>query len=112
MLAKDLQILTAVFWLAITNDYDSFKVQIESPILGISEASLMVILICRELGSDWEATRLEALRWIALLLERHRTEVTFLLHALFSRFNDVDIQNCSQPCKPVYAKVTSVVLRS
>lgn len=38
--------------------------------------SLLVILICRELGSDWEATRLEALRWIALLLERHRTEVT------------------------------------
>jgi hypothetical protein len=31
---------------------------------------------CRELGSDWEATRLEALRWIASLLERHRTEVS------------------------------------
>ena len=41
----------------------------------------MEILGCRELGSDWEATRLEALRWIALLLDRHRTEVfPFTVH--------------------------------
>ncbi len=30
----------------------------------------------RELGSEWEETRLEALRWISVLLERHRTEVS------------------------------------
>jgi vacuole morphology and inheritance protein 14 len=29
----------------------------------------------RGLGSEWEETRLEALRWISVLLERHRTEV-------------------------------------
>ncbi|CAM6023272.1 unnamed protein product [Sphagnum balticum] len=37
----------------------------------------------RELGSDWEATRLEALRWISVLLERHRTEVLSFLDDIF-----------------------------
>jgi hypothetical protein len=32
--------------------------------------------LIRELGNDYEATRLEALRWISVLLERHRTEVS------------------------------------
>jgi hypothetical protein len=47
----------------------------------------MEILSCRELGSDWEATRLEALRWIALLLDRHRTEVFY--YASFSMSGDI-----------------------
>lgn len=29
----------------------------------------------RELTSEWEATRIEALHWIATLLARHRAEV-------------------------------------
>ncbi|CAM6016317.1 unnamed protein product [Sphagnum balticum] len=37
----------------------------------------------RELGSDWEATRLEALHWILVLLERHRTEVLSFLDDIF-----------------------------
>jgi len=45
------------------------------------------ILSYRELGSDWETTRLEALRWIAVLLERHRTEVLHLLLYLSSEVN-------------------------
>eukprot|EP01018_Ginkgo_biloba_P036307 Gb_38749 [translate_table: standard] len=37
----------------------------------------------RELGSEWEATRLEALHWMAVLLERHRTEVISFLDDIF-----------------------------
>lgn len=37
-----------------------------------------IYFFIRELGNEWEATRLEALRWISVLLERHRTEVSFL----------------------------------
>ncbi|XP_024389765.1 protein VAC14 homolog isoform X1 [Physcomitrium patens] len=43
----------------------------------------VLVIARRELGSDWEATRLEALRWIALLLERHRTEVLSFLDDIF-----------------------------
>jgi hypothetical protein len=38
------------------------------------------LFIIRELGNESEATRLEALRWISVLLERHRTEVNFLIN--------------------------------
>lgn len=37
----------------------------------------------RELECEWEATRLEALRWIFVLLERHRTEVLSFLDSIF-----------------------------
>ncbi|XP_002984143.2 protein VAC14 homolog [Selaginella moellendorffii] len=37
----------------------------------------------RELGSEFEATRLEALRWMLVLLERHRTEVLSFLDEIF-----------------------------
>eukprot|EP00250_Pteridium_aquilinum_P009774 c18928_g1_i1 orf=170-2287(+) len=37
----------------------------------------------RNLGSEWEGTRLEALRWISVLLERHRTEVLSFLDSIF-----------------------------
>ncbi|KAL2611614.1 hypothetical protein R1flu_023306 [Riccia fluitans] len=37
----------------------------------------------RELKSDWEATRLEALRWISFLLQTYRTEVLSFLDDLF-----------------------------
>lgn len=33
----------------------------------------------REMANENEATRLEALRWIAALLERHRTQVRSIL---------------------------------
>lgn len=45
------------------------------------------VYVCRELGSDWEATRLEALRWISVLLERHRTEVSGSLY--YSRLSSL-----------------------
>eukprot|EP00249_Psilotum_nudum_P024047 c29071_g1_i2 orf=535-2670(-) len=37
----------------------------------------------REIGSEWEATRLEALRWMLVLLERHRAEVLSYLNDIF-----------------------------
>ncbi|KAH7404171.1 hypothetical protein KP509_15G013700 [Ceratopteris richardii] len=37
----------------------------------------------KELTSEWEATRLEALEWIYALLERHRTEVISHLDSIF-----------------------------
>ncbi|KAG0455502.1 hypothetical protein HPP92_024794 [Vanilla planifolia] len=37
----------------------------------------------RQLTSEWEATRLEALHWIATLLARHRSEVIAYLNEIF-----------------------------
>ncbi|KAG0455505.1 hypothetical protein HPP92_024797 [Vanilla planifolia] len=37
----------------------------------------------RQLTSEWEATRLEALHWIATLLGRHRSEVIAYLNEIF-----------------------------
>ncbi|XP_022776469.1 protein VAC14 homolog isoform X5 [Durio zibethinus] len=37
----------------------------------------------RQLGSEWEATRIEALHWISALLNRHRTEVLSFLNDIF-----------------------------
>ncbi|XP_038984891.1 protein VAC14 homolog [Phoenix dactylifera] len=37
----------------------------------------------RELTNEWEATRIEALHWIATLLARHRTEVISYLNEIF-----------------------------
>jgi len=33
------------------------------------------MILNRQLTSEWEATRIEALHWIATLLSRHRAEV-------------------------------------
>lgn len=59
------------------------------------KALLMEISRCRELGSDWEATRLEALRWIALLLDRHRTEVLLLLCIVVCIWCEMNFHYCS-----------------
>ncbi|KAE9605289.1 putative vacuole morphology and inheritance protein [Lupinus albus] len=37
----------------------------------------------RQLSSEWEATRIEALHWISTLLNRHRTEVLTFLNDIF-----------------------------
>lgn len=37
--------------------------------------SFFIHIYIRHLSSEWEATRIEALNWIATLLNRHRTEV-------------------------------------
>ncbi|WOL02590.1 hypothetical protein Cni_G11309 [Canna indica] len=39
-----------------------------------------------ELTNRWEATRVEALRWVSILLERHRNEVISFLHDNFGSF--------------------------
>lgn len=39
--------------------------------------------LIRQLSSEHEATRIEALHWISTLLNRHRTEVTIIGHFLF-----------------------------
>ncbi|KAJ7283107.1 hypothetical protein O6H91_Y347400 [Diphasiastrum complanatum] len=60
--------------------------EIRSIKAGIAEGfdiSAVLNIARRELGSEWEATRLEALRWILLLLERHRTEVLSFLDDIF-----------------------------
>jgi vacuole morphology and inheritance protein 14 len=51
----------------------------------------------RELGSEWEETRLEALRWISVLLERHRTEVLSFLDDIFPAL----LQSLSDPSDDV-----------
>ena len=38
-----------------------------------------LFLLIRQLNSEWEATRIEALHWISSLLNRHRFEVTACL---------------------------------
>lgn len=43
----------------------------------------VVTIAKRQLSSEWEATRLEALRWISVLLDRHRTEVIAFLDDIF-----------------------------
>lgn len=49
----------------------------------LSNDSGLVWLI-RQLSSEWEATRIEALHWIATLLNKYRTEVTrFFLNPAF-----------------------------
>ncbi|MBA0601826.1 hypothetical protein Gorai_004992, partial [Gossypium raimondii] len=37
----------------------------------------------RQLDSEWEATRIEALHWISTLLDRHRSEVLCFLNDIF-----------------------------
>lgn len=39
---------------------------------------LGMVCLVRQLSSEWEATRIEALQWISILLDRHRIEVTRL----------------------------------
>lgn len=56
---------------AIKAEPDSFDIE---AVLGIAK---------RDLASEWEETRLEALRWISVLLERHRTEVLSYLDSIF-----------------------------
>jgi len=40
---------------------------------------LGMVCLVRQLSSEWEATRIEALHWISTLLNRHRIEVIRLL---------------------------------
>lgn len=56
---------------AIKAEPDSFDIE---SVLGIAK---------RELGCEWEETRIEALRWISVLLERHRTNVLSNLDSIF-----------------------------
>jgi len=58
----------------------------------------------RELGSEWEETRLEALRWISVLLERHRTEVLSFLDDIFPAL----LQSLSDPSDEVVMLVLEV----
>jgi vacuole morphology and inheritance protein 14 len=58
----------------------------------------------RGLGSEWEETRLEALRWISVLLERHRTEVLSFLDDIFPAL----LQSLSDPSDEVVMLVLEV----
>ncbi|MCO5581630.1 hypothetical protein L7F22_035519 [Adiantum nelumboides] len=59
---------------------NNFDVQSQAAMLQTHEVENCVK---KELASEWEATRLEALRWIFILLERHRTEVISNFDSIF-----------------------------
>ncbi|KAH9320795.1 hypothetical protein KI387_015434, partial [Taxus chinensis] len=58
----------------------------------------------RELSSEWEATRLEALHWMAVLLEKYRTEVISFLDDIFPAL----LQALSDPSDEVVLLVLEV----
>ncbi|XP_077236032.1 protein VAC14 homolog isoform X2 [Tasmannia lanceolata] len=58
----------------------------------------------RQLSSEWEATRIEALHWIATLLARHRTEVISFLDDIF----DTLLKALSDPSDDVVLLVLDV----
>ncbi|XP_062171505.1 protein VAC14 homolog [Alnus glutinosa] len=58
----------------------------------------------RQLSSEWEATRIEALHWISTLLNRHRTEVLSFLDDIF----DTLLKALSDPSDEVVLLVLEV----
>ncbi|XP_038702161.1 protein VAC14 homolog isoform X2 [Tripterygium wilfordii] len=58
----------------------------------------------RQLSSEWEATRIEALRWISTLLNRHRSEVLCFLNDLF----DTLLKALSDPSDEVVLLVLEI----
>ncbi|CAL0308381.1 unnamed protein product [Lupinus luteus] len=58
----------------------------------------------RQLSSEWEATRIEALHWISTLLNRHRTEVLAFLNDIF----DTLLKALSDPSDEVVLVVLDV----
>ncbi|XP_061991135.1 protein VAC14 homolog isoform X1 [Rosa rugosa] len=58
----------------------------------------------RQLSSEWEATRIEALHWISNLLNRHRTEVLTYLNDIF----DTLLEALSDPSDKVVLLVLEV----
>ncbi|KAK7273923.1 hypothetical protein RIF29_14990 [Crotalaria pallida] len=58
----------------------------------------------RQLSSEWEATRIEALHWISTLLNRHRTEVLTFLDDIF----DTLLKALSDPSDEVVLLVLDV----
>ncbi|KAI3413026.1 Vac14_Fig4_bd domain-containing protein [Psidium guajava] len=61
----------------------------------------------RQLSSEWEATRIEALHWISALLERHRPEVLSFLNDIF----DTLLKGLSDPVDEVVLLVLEVHAR-
>ncbi|KAG5532062.1 hypothetical protein RHGRI_026619 [Rhododendron griersonianum] len=58
----------------------------------------------RQLSSEWEATRIEALHWISTLLNRHRAEVLLFLNDIF----DTLLKALSDPSDEVVLLVLEV----
>ncbi|KAK2399604.1 PtdIns(3,5)P(2) sythesis regulation factor [Trifolium repens] len=58
----------------------------------------------RQLSSEWEATRIEALHWISILLNRHRIEVLTYLNDIF----DTLLKALSDPSDEVVLLVLDV----
>ncbi|KAJ6324299.1 hypothetical protein OIU76_011576 [Salix suchowensis] len=58
----------------------------------------------RQLSSEWEATRIEALHWTSTLLNRHRTEVLSFLNKIF----DTLLKALSDPSDEVVLLVLEV----
>uniref|UniRef100_A0A5B6YJI3 Vacuolar protein 14 C-terminal Fig4-binding domain-containing protein n=1 Tax=Davidia involucrata TaxID=16924 RepID=A0A5B6YJI3_DAVIN len=58
----------------------------------------------RQLSSEWEATRIEALHWISTLLNRHRAEVLSILNDVF----DTLLKALSDPSDEVVLLVLEV----
>ncbi|KAM7254804.1 hypothetical protein ACFE04_020045 [Oxalis oulophora] len=58
----------------------------------------------RQLSSEWEATRIEALHWISTLLNQHRTEVICFLNDIFESL----LKSLSDPSDEVVLLVLEV----
>ncbi|KAK1288522.1 hypothetical protein QJS10_CPB19g01486 [Acorus calamus] len=64
----------------------------------------MLSIARRQLSSEWEATRIEALQWISMLLKRHRSEVISFLDDIF----DTLLKALSDPSDEVVLLVLEV----
>ncbi|RZC74862.1 hypothetical protein C5167_050339 [Papaver somniferum] len=68
------------------------------------DISAILSIARRQLSSEWEATRIEALHWIATLLTRHRAEVLSFLDDIF----DTILKVLSDPSDEVVLLVLEV----
>ncbi|KAI3921189.1 hypothetical protein MKX01_036168 [Papaver californicum] len=68
------------------------------------DISAILSIARRQLSSEWEATRIEALHWIATLLTRHRAEVLSFLDDIF----DTILKVLSDPSDEVVFLVLEV----
>ncbi|KAG2708317.1 hypothetical protein I3760_05G186100 [Carya illinoinensis] len=68
------------------------------------EVGAILTIARRQLSSEWEATRIEALHWISTLLERHRMEVLSSLVDIF----DTLLKALSDPSDEVVLLVLEV----
>ncbi|GFZ15837.1 ARM repeat superfamily protein [Actinidia rufa] len=73
--------LTAITWVARETNEELRAIKAD-PAEGF-EVGAILSIARRQLSSEWESTRIEALHWISTLLNRHRPEVLSFLNDIF-----------------------------